>query len=186
MVDVTLLTADLINEIAPNGAQWGIFQNGVPVVVADSVADMSYRQEWTMSDYATEQGAFQSFDKVQLPFDARVRFNAGSAAARSALLGSIAEIAGTTNLYDVVTPDAVYNDVSISHYDYRRTARSGLGLLSVDVWCLWIPQQASTSSASGNTAQPSGANPVNGGVVQPTAPSATQQQTISDDFPAAA
>ena len=79
---ITLLTSDLIGEIAPNGALWGIFQGGAPVVTCDSVQDMSYRQEWAISDFATEEGAFQSFDKVFLPFDVRLRFNAGSAAQR--------------------------------------------------------------------------------------------------------
>src|ERR1700733_1279931 len=129
---ISLLTSDLIGEIASNGTQWGIFQGGAPVVTCDSVQDMSFRQEWAISDFATEEGAFQSFDKVFLPFDVRVRFNAGSASQRQAMLSSIAAIAGTTNLYDVVTPDAVYNHVTISHEDYHRPARQGLGLLSVD------------------------------------------------------
>jgi hypothetical protein len=178
MAGITLLTSDLIGEIAPVNAQWGIFQGGAPVVVADSVADMSYRQEWVVSDYPVEQGAFQSFDKVALPFDVRFRYNAGSAAQRQALLGSIAAIAGTTNLYDVVTPDAVYNNVTITHYDYHRTAQRGLGLLSVEVWALWVNEQAALANAAGNTATPSGADPVSGGTVQPSTPSVTQMQAV--------
>ncbi len=180
MPAVALLTADLITEISSVGAQWGVFQNGVPVIVCDSVQDMSYRQEWTISDFAVEQGAFESFDKVILPFDIRVRFNAGSAAQRQAMLGSIAAIAGTTNLYDVVTPDAVYTSVSMSHEDYRRTARQGLGLLSIDTWWLWINQQS--SAAGQNTAQPSGASQIASGVVQPTALTSSQQANVLSGF----
>jgi hypothetical protein len=175
---LNLLTSDLIGEIAPPGQQWGIFQNGAPVVVCDSVQDMSYRQEWSISDAPQEQGAFTSFDKVWLPFDVRVRFNAGSAAQRQAMISSIAAIAGTTNLYDVVTPDAVYNSVSISHQDYRRAANKGLGLLSIEVWCLWI-QQVGTA-AGNNTAQPSGADPTVQGAVQPGTATPSQTTAVYD------
>jgi hypothetical protein len=179
MAALTLLTSDLISDIAPVNSVWGIYSGGVPVIVADSVADMSYRQEWVVSDYPVEQGAFQSFDKVQLPFDVHFRYLAGSAAARQALLASIAAIANTTNLYDVVTPDAVYNSVTITHYDYARAAHRGLGLLGVDVWALWVNQQAAAANASGNTASPSGANPVSNGTQQPSTPSVTQMQAVA-------
>ena len=185
--DDQVLTADLIGGFASPTEQWGIFQNGSAVVTADSVVGLDYKQEWAISDYPVEKGAFESYDKVALPFDSRVRFTAGSAAARASLLASISAIAGTTQVFDVVTPDAVYPSVNITHYDYRRTARSGLGLLSVDIWCLQINQTASLSASGTSTqgtatpdgtAQPSGADPVNGGSVQPTATTATQSGIV--------
>jgi hypothetical protein len=169
MAGVELLTSDLIGEIAQPGFLWGVFEGGAPVVVCDSVQDLSFRQEWAISDYPVEGGAFESYDKVSLPFDIRIRFNAGSAASRAALLASLDAIAPTTNVYDVVTPDAVYNSVTVSHVDYHRASNRGLGLLSVEVWFLWVNEQSSLASASGNTATPSGASPVNGGTVQPFA-----------------
>ena len=174
---LTLLTNDLIGEIAPPGAQWGIFSGGGLVIAADTVTSLDYKQEWAISDFPVEEGAFESYDKVALPFDARVRFaSGGSAANREALLASIASIAGTTEVFDVVTPEAVYISATVSHYNYTRTARRGLGLLSVDVWLLQIIQNGNTGQ---NTAQPDGASQVNGGPVQTTIPTASQGSAVS-------
>ena len=169
----SLLDDDLIGEIAPPGSQWGVFSGGAPVIAADTVTSLDYKQEWAISDFPVERGAFESYDKVALPYDARVRFAAGgSAANREALLGSIAAVAGTTQVFDVVTPEAVYVSATISHYSYQRTASRGLGLMQVDVWLLQIIQAGDSAL---NTAQPDGAGPVNGGSVQPTDPTANQQ-----------
>ena len=175
---VSALSSDLISEIAPSGAQWGLFSGGGggTAITADSVISFGYRQEWTLSDYPVERGAFETFDKVSLPFDVRLRFSAGSSAARGALLSSIGAIAGTTQLFDAVTPDAVYADVNVTHYDYDRSATKGVGLLQVDVWCLKVNQNATMSSSggaptssdgssSGTPADPASSNPASGGAV---------------------
>ena len=171
---LTLLTQDLIGDIAPPGAQWGVFSGGGAVITADTVLSLGYKQEWSISDYPVERGSFESYDKVALPFDARVRFAAGgSATNREALLSSIAAIAGTTQVFDVVTPEFVYTSATISHYDYQRTSHQGLGLLQVDVWLLQVIQQGN-DDALGGASQPDGAPTVNGGSVQTTDPSAAQ------------
>lgn len=153
---------------------WGIYSGGSPIIVADTVTGFDYKQEWSLSDFPVERGAFETYDKVQLPFDVRVRFVAGDTLAnRSALLGSLAAIAGTTQLFDAVTPEATYTNVNITHYDYRRSARRGLGLLEVDVWCLEVRQGAMTIGTS--TASPSASAQQNGGSVQPTTASPAQK-----------
>ena len=131
-----LLTADLVFGFGTNpGPVWGVFgPNGSPVISADTVLSLDYKQEWVIADYPLEQGAFETYDKVATPFEARVRFvSGGSEANRSMLLSSIAAIAGDRNLYDVVTPEAIYPSCNIQHYDYRRTSTNGVGLIAVDV-----------------------------------------------------
>lgn len=153
--------------------QWGIYFGGVPVIVSDNVVSMEYRQQWSISDFPVERGAFESYDKVQVPYDARIRFSAGgSQANRSAMLASIAAVAGDTNLYDVVTPEAVYLSCNFTHYDYSRRSNEGLGLLSVDIWLIEVRQ--AVSAAMSNTQDPSGASQVNGGTAQ-TAPATSAQ-----------
>ena len=161
---------------------WGIFQNGAPVIVADNVASMEFRSEWLISDFPVESGAFQSYDKVFVPYHVRFRFTAGgSEADRSALLQSIAAIAGDLNLYDAASPEAIYLNCNVTHYDYRRTAVNGVGLLQVDVWLEEVRVVGSNNSdtimpsgtSTGDTASPSAASPVNDGSIQPIAPSAT-------------
>ena len=166
--------------------QWGIFLDGSAVVTADTVTSFGYKQEWSVADFPVEQGAFASYNKVQIPFDARVRFTSGgSESNRAALLDSIAAIAGdTSNMYTVVTPEETYPNVTITHYDYSRTAVNGVGLLSVDVWCINVNVQSATTGLT-NTQSPSGASQNNGGTVQglPSPTGGTIQASNLPDFP---
>jgi hypothetical protein len=57
--------------------------------------EFDFDQDWTIADYPQEQGAFQSYDKVQMPFECRVRLAcSGPPAQRQAFLNSIFAIAG--------------------------------------------------------------------------------------------
>lgn len=169
-----LATADGAGVLAGAvGQQWGIFKDGAPVVVAETVVTLDYRQTWSISDYPLEEGAFESYNKVHLPFDARVQFASGqSDAAREELLNSISAIAPTLELYDVVTPEVVYQSVNVNHYDYRRSSTNGVGLLKVDVWLQQV--RVTATAAFSNTKSPSGASAVNGGTVQTTTPTQPQ------------
>lgn len=175
---IELLAADAIGIFA--GAflpqPWGIYLGGAPVILANTVLSFDYRQQWSVSDYPVERGAFESYDKVQIPYDARFRMaTGGSDADKMAFLDSIAAIAGDLNLYDIVTPDAVYLSCNITHYDYNRHATHGLGLLQVDIWVIEVRETA--TMAMSNTQSPSNAAQVNGGSVQ-TAPASSAQAAL--------
>src|SRR5689334_14305778 len=101
----TLLTADGV-DTGQFSKRWGVFKNGQPVVSFDSFIGIDYRQGWTIADFPLEQGAFESYDKVALPFDVRVKFAAGGTLQnREQCLQSVQAIAKTLELYDVVTPE---------------------------------------------------------------------------------
>lgn len=162
-----LLTSDgvgIYNDVSP--AQWGIFLDGSPVVVADTVATFDYKREFAIADYPIEQGAFATYDKVQIPFDVRFRFTSGgSEANRAALINSAEAVAeDNTNLYTAVTPEQTYPSVTVSHISYNRN--HVVGLVSVDLWCLNI-NVSSPSAMFQNTQSPSGASQVPDGTVQP-------------------
>lgn len=206
---VAVLTDGISNSAATTGSQWGIFLNGNPVVIADNVLSMEYKQDFRISNYVVEQGAFASYNKVQQPAEVRFKFSSGGDSAnRSAMLNSIASVIGDTNLYDIVTPDASYLSFNFTHQDYRRTAREGAGLLSVDVGCEEVRSAslivsstgtatAGSTGASGggttpfddrfsgiNTPQsPSAAPVVNGGNVQPTTPTAGEVSIFNNAMP---
>ncbi len=178
LLATALLTADLVSSFAPifAGPQWGIFLNGAPVVTADTVASFDFKQEFSLSDYPVEEGAFETYDKVYIPYDVRLRFAAGgSEGNRAALLQSIDAVIGDLNLYDAVTPEDVYSSVNFIHQSYTRTAQNGVGLLIVDVWCRHVMVTVQEGAGT-NTAAPSGAPQTNNGQVQPTAPTAVQSQ----------
>lgn len=140
------------------GPQWGIFKGGAPVVIADTVTQVSFKQAWVLANYPIERGAFESYDKVQTPFDARVRFTSGgNQQTRATLLASIGAIAGDMNLYDVVTPERVYLNCNVFTQGYERSSRSGVGLLSVDVFLQEI-RILNGGGGGGNTGSPGAGN----------------------------
>lgn len=158
--------------------QWGIYLGGVPVVVADTVTAFDYKAEEVVADYPLERGSFESYDKVDRPWEARFQFVAGgSEANRSALLASADAVLGTLELYDVVTPEIVYRRGNVTRYDYRRTTANGVGLIVVDV----MLQEVRIQGAKGTSAaqSPSGADPEHGGAVDSVAPTGNQSDSVA-------
>lgn len=146
---------------------WGIFgQDGTPVIVADSINDLEFKQDYRISSAPQENGAFLSYNKVQDPFQGRVGFlQGGPIEERTAFLSSILEAAQqTTPLFNLVMPEFVYAGVNIIHHDFKRTNKRGTTLLLVDVWVEQVRVTGTTQFSQ--TAAPNGAAPVNGGTVQ--------------------
>ena len=134
--NIELLTADaqlVVNAFLP--PLWGIYYQGLPVLLPASIAtqvissalapislapiskvasllglpnllpvfastiEFDFDQEWAIADYQQEQGGFQSYDKVQLPFECRVRVACGGPwSQRQAFLNAIFAIAGGSPL----------------------------------------------------------------------------------------
>jgi hypothetical protein len=169
-----LLTSDTFFGYGLGAPQWGIFLNGQAVVEADTITTFSYQQDWAVADYPIEGGGFESYDKVNTPYRAEIQFvTGGSITKREALLASIAAIGDTLTLYDVVTPEAVYQGVNVEHYNYRRTSTNGLGLMIVNVGVLEI-REDNTSNNFQNPADPSGFKAAPAGNVQSQTPAAGQ------------
>ena len=153
--------------------------NLVPVVA--STVSFEFAQDWPISDYPQEQGAFQSYNKVTLPFDVKVRLTCqGDEAARQAFLTTCLAIANAPapTVFDVQTPEIVFTSCSVTHISWRREAESGATLIVVE---LWFKQIAVTSSTTyENTQQPGDASPQSLGNGQAQAPS----QYIQNEFSA--
>lgn len=164
------------------GPQWGLFYFGLPVVIADTVLDLTFKKDWSVADFTIEAGGFESYDKVENAFNSTIRFSSGGDAfKRQLLLDSIAAIAGNTLKYALVMPEAIYPSVTIEDYTFHRAAAQGLGLMIIDVRVKEV--RVGTATAFTNTKAPSGADPINGGTVQPVAvPSALNGSIIGGGF----
>jgi hypothetical protein len=175
---LTLLTADAISLLAGTlQLPWGIYFGPIPIIAADNVVAFEYDQEYDISDYPIEGGKFASYNKVYRPFNIVVRFSTGGPLIkRQAFLDSISAIIGDLNEYNVVTADAVYQSVNLVGYRYQQRAEAGVGLIQVDVMARQVQNAASAALGSflSNTLNPASASQVNGGVVQPIAPSGQQ------------
>jgi hypothetical protein len=168
---VVLLFADAISSIlsffsgGPTGG-WGIFLNGGQAFPYNSVIDFDFKQDYTLADEPIEEGSFVSYDKVQHPFDVRMRVASGpSPSDRQALLVAARAAAADLNLYTVVTPEDVYDSCNITHVDWKRSSDNGVGIVVVDFWFQEIRQSA-TSTLS-NTQSPTTAGAQSAGNVAP-------------------
>lgn len=166
VIGVSMLVGDLLGFLFGSTPKWGVFtQGGAMIAQADSVKVFDYRHHWRIANYPMEQGAFQSYNKVQTPFDTTVTLiKTGTVAQRGAFLNALETAANTTNLYNVVTPEVTYTNVSIEYINYKREARNGATLLSVELGLREI--RITTPATLSNTKSPNGASRVLGGVVQ--------------------
>lgn len=161
--------------------QWGIFTaDGRPLVIPDTVESLDYRAEARISDYPVENGGFQSYDKVVLPYDARVVMICdGTNQDKTSFLLNLERARLSLDTFVVLTPDVVYPNVNIIHYDYRRTRQRGATMIYAEIWLQEIrfsnpPQFANTqqnaaSPSLTDTQNPVSQSDVNKGTVQPTA-----------------
>lgn len=152
-VVVDLILSDALSLLAGLGEQqWGLFLDGAPVVEAESVVSFEFKKGAQVANFPIEGGKFEAYDKVQRPFDVRLRFSTGDTlAARQELLESAQAAVDSLELMDAVSPEAVYENVNPTHMDYRRTAVNGVGLIIVDVFCEQIRTTATSTFTSSST-----------------------------------
>ncbi|HGO6078357.1 hypothetical protein [Burkholderia cenocepacia] len=134
---LSLITTDAIGLLEGLLAPiWGIFdENGAPMAVADTALSIEYRGDSRISKYPQEQGGFADYNKVQVPYSARVQLACGgSDARRAAFLSSIEASKQSTMLFTVITPDATYENANVVAYDYRRTTKNGVTLVVAEVY----------------------------------------------------
>lgn len=150
--------------------RWGIFgQTGATVLAADAVLSVEYAHDYQVSDYPQEKGAFQSYNKVQVPYEHKVSFVVSTD--RSGFLTAVEAAVGSLELYTVATPDKNYPSVNLIHVGYRRVANNGASAIVVDVWCKEIRIIGSASFS--NTRSTSGADAQNNGSTQADNPGPT-------------
>lgn len=186
---VTNAIASGLNSIATVAALVGV-PNIIPCVA--SMVEFDYTADSPISNYPQENGAFQSYNKVQLPFDIRLKLASNY---RQAFLGTLNGLRSSTVLVDVVTPDITYRSCNCKHVDYKRTANNGVDLIIADVWFEQV--RVTAQSLFSNTQQSSGVNgmasagasatlnPGDAGTqaignVQPQAPSSGLQQQVGN------
>jgi hypothetical protein len=145
--------------------QWGIFKEGNPVIIVDSVLDISYRKHARISTYPQQKGVFESYNKVQTPHQIKIRMTkGGSDSERQEFINSLEELQQTIDLFDIVTPERIYTDVNITGMTFNRNARNGVSLISVDI----IAEEIITTVKVGFSKPKSATSndPVNVGTIQ--------------------
>lgn len=152
---------------------WGVFNEfNQQVLKPDSVLSFDNRNEWRVSDFPVQKGAFASYNKVATPFEISVRFSkGGSQADRKTFLDQIDRIAKTLNLYTILTPERSYTNCNVVRYEVTRRGPEGAFFLTeVDLYFRQIIQVAAqystTNADTSNAKDPSAIPSVTQGNVQ--------------------
>jgi hypothetical protein len=161
------LTQDSITVTAIAKNQWGVYTAaGALALDPDTIAAVGYDAEYRVAEYPIEEGGFESYDKVALPFQNRVIMSkGGTLEQRRAFLKAVEEIRGDLELYNVVTPEWTYLNVNIVRVGIDRSREQGAGLITVELQLQEIRQNVTASFSA--TRDPASADPVSNGSVQP-------------------
>ena len=163
---------------------WGIFDdNGNQVVVPDSVYDFSYHKDYDVPTFpvqapsATAPSTFANYNKVEQPFELSVRMTkGGSQTDRATFIQQVESIAGTLNLYTIVTPEKSYLNCNVTHTELIRRGASGAYFLAEMV--VHFIQVLQTTAQYTNTAVPNTSN-----AFDPTAQPGTALGSLNAQLP---
>lgn len=194
MAEETLMTADS-SSVSKNISisDYGLYIDDALALKPDSFISYSYVNESRISQYPQEAGAFQQYNKVDTPFNVRVRMTkGGNVADVASFLSQVESLPKATNLsfYEVRTPERYYSSLNIEKISHEHTSSHGVNLLTVDINLVEIrvtasAQYSNTTSptATGNLSNakaPAATDPKTTGTVQPQAPTQTQQKAVGD------
>lgn len=163
------LTQDSITVTAAAKNQWGVYTKaGAKAVEPDSISAIGYDAEYRVADYPIEEGGFETYDKVALPFQNRVVMTkGGTLEQRRAFLRSIDEIRSDLELYNVVTPEWTFLDVNVVRIGIDRNRENGAGLITVELQLQEVRQNVTASFSK--TRDPASSETFNTGSIQPKA-----------------
>lgn len=139
-------------------------KEGDVVLEWDSCISFEFHNESTISDAPQEQGAFISYNKVQMPFLISTSGTKMNADARPRFIQQALNLLDDLTLYDFVTPDRVYRDVNVTSINQARNARNGYSIAVIDFNLKEVRLNLSTRTEE--TAEPSGAAKKSWGQVQ--------------------
>lgn len=162
------IIADVESILGTTPPKWGIFSvGGDDLLQPDSMMSFEVQKEAAISTYPIEQGDFQSYNKVQRPYETRVTATKGGKSGdRTDFLSRVEDLQNTTDVCTVVTPERTYLSANVVRYDYARHASEGAELIMVNMQIEEVRQTVVSTFNNSNTAQPSGADTVNDGTVQ--------------------
>lgn len=156
--------SDTVASVA--SSEWGIYTtDGLLAIECDSIVSVSYRGEQVLPDFPLEQGSFETYDKVERPFVTPIRVTRGGAKGdRAIFLQSVKEKLSARTIYNVVTPEAIYKNVTFVGLSIDRSQESGAGLIVADIQLQEVRQTVNVAFTK--TKDPASAAPYNQGAVQ--------------------
>lgn len=163
--------------------QWGIFDDGgSQVIVPDSVLSMDWQGSYRTIDYPIEQGNFETYNKVQVPFEPTVIMRkGGSVSDRQDFINTLLQIRGDLNLYTVTMPEVSFANSNITDVSFSRRADAGATVIEATIRLKQV--NVSASSSFTDVKSPTSQDSFNGGTVDATDPTPQQAAAVPPGGP---
>lgn len=176
---VDQLTSDAITVSASPVDTWGIYDDGAAKVLdPDTIMAFGYDAESRIADFPIEEGGFETYDKVALPFDTRVVMTkGGSVDDRRAFLNKVDDLRSDMKLYRVVTPERTYLNVNFTRVSIDRSREQGANMITVELHLREIRQNVTATFS--NSKDPASADVKSNGSVQAKDATAAQTATVA-------
>ncbi|MNO44421.1 hypothetical protein D3C76_346640 [compost metagenome] len=139
-IGITLLgniASNLWNFLFP-GPTWGVFNVGTttPAIEVSSVVTQDLSAESQVSDYIIQSGSFTSYNKVRLPNIVAITLTKdGNEISRQEMLQWLDINYAATTVFDILSPEFRYPNMTLVAYRLSRSARSGAAMIYAD--CLF-------------------------------------------------
>lgn len=155
------------DEIAVQGLKdWGIYtKDGGKALDPDTIMSIGYNAEHRIADFPIEEGGFESYDKVAMPFETRVVMTKGGKSEdRRAFLAAVEDLRTDREVYSVATPERTYLSANIARVTVDRSREQGGGLITVEIALVEI--RATATVTFSKSKDPAGADTQSLGSVQ--------------------
>lgn len=123
---------------------------GLRLVEFTTVLSVDVKNEHQVASIPVEKGSFADYNKVASPLDINVTLAVeGKDAELQEALETMDEFADGTDLVTLVTPNAIYADLNLETYSYKRSSADGI--LTVDCHLVEIKQVETTTTTTAYT-----------------------------------
>ena len=156
---------------------WGVYNSShMRVLEPDSIVEVKYAPDTKVMAFPVQEGAFASYNKVNMPNEVSVRMTlAGSVALRTAFINSVEQMIRSLNLYSVITPERTFIRLNPVSYTWDRKTPKESRFLDITLHFIEIrtvqANVTSTGALSALTADkvqdPSSSSSVNTGNASP-------------------
>lgn len=118
--------------------EWGVYKSGTsePAVEVDSVVEMGQRKGAQVPSFRIENGSFANYNKVEISREVHVVLSkGGSEYERSQFLLWLQTNVKAPTLFDVISPEQRFLDMTL--IDYRIDRDSGSGVTVIFAECIF-------------------------------------------------
>ncbi len=154
--------------------------NQKSVLQPDSVMEFAINADSTINSHPIEEGGFEAFNRVQEPISIRMLLACqGKNMTRQTFVSTLQGLREGTQVITIATPDAMYPNMVLKGFGYKKTSDRGF----VTIWAdtQWLEERSKNVTVSSPpTATPQGAATTNLGTLQPATPSTQAQSVISN------